>query len=456
MSAPPDALANANQEVSLSPMPTNRQAAASVAETDVRDCYQCGKCSAGCPVAEQMDLLPHQLMRLVQIGRIDRALRSEAIWKCVSCMTCSTRCPKSVDCAGVIDTLRQSAVERGDGVRRAAAHRRVSAGVPRQHPPQRPALRVGIDRRVQNQGVLQGQRHFPVVQGRDVGPAAYEAQEVPPSRRARSRPRRRAADFREMRVPLAASQTCEMSRARLQQLRCRRLDFVDIGYYPGCALHGSSNDYGSSVRACLAALGVELRELDDWICCGATAAHSLNHLLAIALPARNLAIAERDGLPDLLAPCPMCSMELMKAGSALAASADLRRQISDIVELEVTGGTRVLNLIQILQKMGLEKIKAKAVRPLADFHPACYYGCLLTRPPKTLQFDDCEQPSSMETILRALGASPVEWNMKTECCGAGMTMADEDVVLDLVPQNTRQCAASTGPIAWWSRAPCAT
>jgi heterodisulfide reductase subunit C2 len=82
------------------------------AEADVRDCYQCGKCSAGCPLAERMDILPHQLMRLVQVGRIDRALRSEAIWKCVSCMTCSARCPKSVDCAGVIDTLRQSAVQR--------------------------------------------------------------------------------------------------------------------------------------------------------------------------------------------------------------------------------------------------------------------------------------------------------------------------------------------------------
>jgi heterodisulfide reductase subunit B2 len=127
----------------------------------------------------------------------------------------------------------------------------------------------------------------------------------------------------------------------------------------------------------------------------------------------------------------MCSMELMKAGSALAASADLRRQVSDIVELNVTGGTQVLNLIQVLQKVGLEKIKEKAVRLLADFNPACYYGCLLTRPPKTLQFDDCEQPSSMETILQALGAAPVDWNMKTECCGAGLTMADENVVLEL-------------------------
>lgn len=83
------------------------------AQTAVCDCYQCGKCSAGCPVAEQMDLLPNQLIRLVQLGRFDRALRSEAIWKCVSCVTCSTRCPKSVDCAGVLDTLRQLAIERG-------------------------------------------------------------------------------------------------------------------------------------------------------------------------------------------------------------------------------------------------------------------------------------------------------------------------------------------------------
>lgn len=206
---------------------------------------------------------------------------------------------------------------------------------------------------------------------------------------------------------------------------------MDIGYYPGCALHGSSNDYGSSVRECLAALGVNLRELDDWICCGATAAHSLNHLLAVALPARNLAIAERDGLPDLLAPCPMCSMELLKSAAAMAASEDLRRRVSEIVELDIKGDTRVINLIQIYQMVGLAKIKEKAVRSLEEFHPACYYGCLLTRPSKTLRFDDCERPDSMETILRALGASPVDWNMKTECCGAGMTMADEDVVLDL-------------------------
>ena len=89
-----------------------------------------------------------------------------------------------------------------------------------------------------------------------------------------------------------------------------------FGYYPGCALHGSSNDYEQSLHACLRALEVQLRELDDWICCGATAAHSLNQKLALALPARNLALAGRNGFHQLFAPCPLCSMQLMKAQNA--------------------------------------------------------------------------------------------------------------------------------------------
>jgi heterodisulfide reductase subunit B2 len=206
---------------------------------------------------------------------------------------------------------------------------------------------------------------------------------------------------------------------------------MEIGYYPGCALHGSSNDYERSVRACLEVLDVRLRELDDWICCGATAAHSLSHKLATALPARNLAIAERDGFEEMLAPCPMCSMELLKAGDALSQDVALRKEMSEIVELGVEGKTRVLNLIQIFQKVGLDRVKDAVKLPLAEYKPACYYGCLLTRPPEVLRFDDCEQPSSMETLLEACGAAPVDWNYKTECCGAGMTMANEATVLEL-------------------------
>jgi len=206
---------------------------------------------------------------------------------------------------------------------------------------------------------------------------------------------------------------------------------MQFGYYPGCALHGSSNDYEKSVRACLDALDVHLMELNDWICCGATAAHSLTHMLSIALPARNLGIAERDGLSEVLAPCPMCSMELIKARRALGENAELRRQISDIVELKVEGKAEVINLIQVFQRIGVDRLKAAVKKPLEGFSPACYYGCLLTRPARVVEFDDCERPRSMETILGALGAKTVEWNYATECCGAGMTMANESTVLDL-------------------------
>src|SRR5208283_1046365 len=120
---------------------------------------------------------------------------------------------------------------------------------------------------------------------------------------------------------------------------------MNLGYYPGCALHGSSNDYEQSLRACFGALGVSLKELDDWICCGATAAHSLNQKLSIALPARNLALASQQGHEDLLAPCSMCSMQLRKAQKAMAKDAVLTEEMARIVEAK-PDGTRVLNLIQ--------------------------------------------------------------------------------------------------------------
>lgn len=217
---------------------------------------------------------------------------------------------------------------------------------------------------------------------------------------------------------------------------------MEFGYYPGCALHGSSNDYEKSIRACMKALNANLKELDDWICCGATAAHSLNHKLAVALPARNLAIAERDGVQSVLAPCPMCSMELIKAGRALRDSEPLRREMSDIVELKVEGKTDIVNLVQVFERIGVETLKSAVKQPLAEVKPACYYGCLLTRPAKIVQFDDCERPRSMEAILEAVGAAPVSWNYATECCGAGLTMANEATVLDLANKILKNAADS--------------
>ena len=133
---------------------------------------------------------------------------------------------------------------------------------------------------------------------------------------------------------------------------------MKIGYYPGCALHGSSNDYEQSVRACLRPLGMELDELGDWICCGATAAHSLNARLAVALPARNLGLARQQGCQELFAPvrCVPCSCSRPTRNSA---ARRLRRTMSEIVEVDVDDSVRVLNLIEVIQKIGLDQIQTR-------------------------------------------------------------------------------------------------
>ena len=125
---------------------------------------------------------------------------------------------------------------------------------------------------------------------------------------------------------------------------------------------------------------------------------------------------------------PMCSMELTKANEAIRSDEALRKEMSDIVETPVTGNVDVVNLIQVFQAVGYDAIAERATRKLENFKPACYYGCLLTRPPKVVKFDDPEEPTSMEELLQKLGAEPVEWNCKTVCCGGGLTLSDEEGV----------------------------
>jgi len=123
-------------------------------------------------------------------------------------------------------------------------------------------------------------------------------------------------------------------------------------------------------------------------------------------------------------------LQLLKAKKAVA-DERVRKELSEIVEADVRGESEVLNLIQLFEKIGVDRLKPAVKAPLESITAACYYGCLLTRPPDVVHFDDFEQPSSMESIVAALGAKTVEWNYKTECCGAGMTMCNEDIVLEL-------------------------
>ena len=206
---------------------------------------------------------------------------------------------------------------------------------------------------------------------------------------------------------------------------------MKLGYYPGCSLQGSAIEFDISVRKMCDMLGVELVELDDWCCCGASAAHNMNHLLGVALPVRNLALAEQQGFESVLAPCAACSHRLLSANHEIAENAELRELTKQAIEMEYSGSVRVLNLPQLLLEYGLDEIKSRVTRCFDELKAVSYYGCLLVRPPEVLDFDDHEDPQSLDKIVATLGATALDWPYKVECCGGGFTMSRADIVTKL-------------------------
>lgn len=204
---------------------------------------------------------------------------------------------------------------------------------------------------------------------------------------------------------------------------------MTVGFFPGCSLEGSSREYHESLAAIAERLGFELAEVPDWNCCGASAAHNLNHLLALALPARSLALAERAGFDELLVPCSACYTRLALTRHELLKNEKLRQQVTDIIELDYVGSTSVLSVVELLTRFTPE-IKAKTVRPLAQ-KLACYYGCYLTRPTSVACCKRTEDPTEMDDICKAAGATPVEWAFKVECCGAGLSVSRTRSVAEL-------------------------
>jgi heterodisulfide reductase subunit B len=195
-----------------------------------------------------------------------------------------------------------------------------------------------------------------------------------------------------------------------------------IGYYPGCSLHATSREFDESLQAVSRALDVELAEIDDWSCCGATSAHATNHLLSVALPARNLALAEEQGHDAVLAPCAACFNRLASARHEARHDAALAVRLAELLGHPFTASVEVRNVVDLLRELA-PAIKAKATAALSGVRVACYYGCLLVRPAEVCAFDDPEQPSAMEQVVRACGADPVAWNLRLECCGGAFSLA---------------------------------
>ena len=207
---------------------------------------------------------------------------------------------------------------------------------------------------------------------------------------------------------------------------------MKVSYYPGCSLHGTAKEYDQSVRAVSRALGIELKEVDDWSCCGATSAHSTNFKLSIALPARNLVAAEKDAL-DVMVPCAACFNRFKTAEHHLKADKQLKGEVEEIIGGKYHGGIAIRNPIDIIFKdIGLDALEGKVKKPLKGLKPVSYYGCLLLRPPEICEFDDYENPVILDKILNTLGADARLWSYKTDCCGGSLTISRTDIVAKMV------------------------
>ncbi len=203
-------------------------------------------------------------------------------------------------------------------------------------------------------------------------------------------------------------------------------------YYPGCSLTASAREYDLATRTLITAVGASLTEIDDWTCCGASAAAPISQLLSLSLSARNLALAEQtaaDG--QVLVPCSACYLNLKKAHEALRNDAASRATINAAlaaVNLTATGSVRVRHLLDVLtEDIGAAHLTPLVTRSLSGLAVAPYYGCQCLRP--YAEFDDPERPVSMEPLIEATGAAVHDWEMGGRCCGASLVSTQPEAGL---------------------------
>lgn len=207
-----------------------------------------------------------------------------------------------------------------------------------------------------------------------------------------------------------------------------------ITYFPGCSAHGTSEEFDHTLKLVMKTLDVQMEEIPDWNCCGATSAHVMTENLAIALPMRNLVLAEKLENKTMGIACASCYSRMKVTKKHLDENPNLAKKINSTIidEGEYHGTIDVKSMLQYcFEEIGLETIKSKVTKSLAGLKVACYYGCLLTRPKDVTHFDSPEYPMSMDLLMEALGAKAVDFDYKTECCGASFSISNTEVVESL-------------------------
>ena len=208
-----------------------------------------------------------------------------------------------------------------------------------------------------------------------------------------------------------------------------KADTLRYAFYPGCSAESTAWDFDKSTRAVCEALGIDLVDIPDWVCCGSTPAHSSNASLAVALPVLNLQKAQLAGYSEVVTACASCYARLRTANYKVSHDAVERERAQRITGKVYDGSMKVRHILDVLvNDFGVREIRKRVRTPLKGLRVASYYGCLLSRPPDVVAFDDAEHPTGMDELVKAAGADSVDWPMKTECCGASLSISKTGTV----------------------------
>ena len=390
----------AGQTTSLKPMTIKPELAQRIMDElgeNVYLCYQCVKCTSGCPVGEFMDWQPNQVMRALQLGQEDIALESQTPWLCASCQTCTTRCPQGLDIAAIMDFLTREVLERG-----------LEPPVPEVKIFNEAFLReVNLWGRAYELGMMAEVklRTHNLFSDLDLG----------------------------MKMILKSKLNFLPSPARPpQNVKPVSNAASSLAYYPGCSLHSTAPEYNHSTEAVCAALGIDLIEPHGWLCCGGSSAHKADPDTALRLPMENLAVIEQSGFQEVTMPCAACYNRHKAALHEIRLDEGERAKIDRETGYVYEDRVQVSTLSEaILNHVGAEKVAGSVKRPLKDLRLVCYYGCLLTRPPEVTGVEHPENPTDIDRLMESLGAEVLDWSYKTTCCGAAHSLTRPDIVLKL-------------------------
>ena len=217
---------------------------------------------------------------------------------------------------------------------------------------------------------------------------------------------------------------------------------MSYSYYPGCSLHSTGAEYDISIKYVFKNLGIDFEEIKGWNCCGTTPAHCTSKYLSVALPARNLKLVEDSGRDKVAVPCASCFSRLKRAKYEMAQDVELKKKVCNIIESDYSNSVEIVHPLDIIKnETGLDELRRKMKKSLSGIKVACYYGCLMTRPPEVTEFDECEYPVIMDEILSEMGAEVIDWSYKTDCCGASFSISRIDSSIKLMGKIFKDAVA---------------